>query len=258
MKPPKRKKEWFDNDSFWRDLYPFMFPEKRIADAEDHIAKALQLANPPGKTALDLCCGPGRCSIALAKLGYKVTGVDRTAFLLNKARARARAARLRIEWIQQDMRDFVRPSTFSFVISMFTSFGYFDNQQEDVTVLQNIFASLAPGGVCLIELLGKERLARILQSTISMNLPDGTIVVERHRILDDWTRVGNEWLVLRNGRYKSYNFQNTVYSGLELRDRMEHVGFIPVNLYGNLDGAEYGPDAERLIAVGRKPFARHS
>jgi hypothetical protein len=36
MKPPKRKKEWFDNDSFWRDLYPFMFPEKRIADAEDH------------------------------------------------------------------------------------------------------------------------------------------------------------------------------------------------------------------------------
>ncbi len=69
-----RKKEWFDDDAFWRELYPFMFPKERIADADEQIAKALALTKPAGKSVLDLCCGPGRCSIALAKRGFSVTG----------------------------------------------------------------------------------------------------------------------------------------------------------------------------------------
>ena len=67
MKTARRKKEWFDDDSFWSELYPSMFPEKRIADADEQIAQALALTKPVGKSVLDLCCGPGRCSIALAK-----------------------------------------------------------------------------------------------------------------------------------------------------------------------------------------------
>ena len=255
MKTAKRKREWFDDDSFWRELYPFMFPEKRIADADEQVAKALALTKPAGKSVLDLCCGPGRCSVALAKRGFRVTGVDKTTYLLNKARAKARAARVKIEWVQKDMRDFVRPGAFALVLSMFTSFGYFDDRQGDMTVLENMFASLQPGGACLIDVIGKERLAKVLQSTTSTDLPDGTVVVERHKILDDWTRVGNEWLVIRNGRAKSFKFHHTVYSGQELRDRMERAGFVAVKLHGNLDGDEYGPDAERLIAVGRKPMA---
>jgi ubiquinone/menaquinone biosynthesis C-methylase UbiE len=44
-----------------------MFPEKRIADADEQITKALALLRPAGKSVLDFCCGPGRCSFALAK-----------------------------------------------------------------------------------------------------------------------------------------------------------------------------------------------
>ena len=252
MKTAKRKKKWFDDDSFWRELYPFMFPEQRFAAAREQVAQALALTKPAGKSVLDLCCGPGRCSIALAKKGFRVTGVDRTKYLLRKARARAKAANVKIDWAQKDMRDFVRPGSFALVLSMFTSFGYFDDRQDDMTVLQNMFASLQPGGVCLIEVLGKERLAKILQPTISTVLPDGTLLVERHEIFDDWTRVRNEWLLIRNGRAKSYKFHHTIYSGQELRDRMERVGFVAVKLHGNLDGDAYGPNAERLIAIGRK------
>jgi SAM-dependent methyltransferase len=252
MKTAKRKKEWFDDDSFWRELYPFMFPEQRFASAGEQVAQALALTKPAGKSVLDLCCGPGRCSIALAKKGFRVTGVDRTKYLLQKARARAKAANVKIDWVEKDMRDFVRPGCFALVLSMFTSFGYFDDRQDDMTVLQNMFASLQPGGVCLIEVLGKERLAKILQPTISTVLPDGTLMVERHEIFDDWTRVRNEWLLIRNGRAKSYKFHHTIYSGQELRDRMERVGFVAVKLHGNLDGDAYGPNAERLIAIGRK------
>jgi SAM-dependent methyltransferase len=254
MKPTARKKEWFDDDSFWRELYPFMFPEQRIADADEQVAKALALTKPPGKSALDLCCGPGRCSIALAKRGFSVTGVDITKFLLDKARAKARAAHVKIEWVQADMRDFVRADSFALVLSMFTSFGYFNDQREDEIVLQNMLESLRPGGACLIEVLGKERLAKILQSTSSSVLSDGTMVVERREISDDWTRVKNEWLLIKHSTVKRFKFQTTIYSGLELRERMERAGFVEVKLRGNLNGDEYGPDAERLIAVGRKPI----
>lgn len=251
---PAHKKEWFDNDFFWRELYSFLFSEQRFAAASEQVAQALALAKPPGRSALDLCCGPGRCSIALAKRGFRVTGVDRTKFLLDKARAKARAARVKIEWVREDMRDFVRPNSFALVLSMFTSFGYFDDRQEDLAVLRNMLHSLLPGGVCLIEVLGKERLAKVFQPTSSTLLPDGSILIERREIFDDWTRIRNQWLLLKNNRIRRFQFHNTVYSGLELRDRLELAGFTSVRLYGSLGGDPYGPDAERLVAVARKPL----
>lgn len=249
---PGRKKEWFDNNVFWKELYPFMFTEQRLKDAPAETQKVLSLAKPNGKNALDLCCGPGRCSIALAKAGYKVTGVDKTGFLLNKARTWARKAKVKIEWVQMDMRDFVRPEAFNLVISMFTSFGYFDNKDEDLEVLRNIFASLKPGGVFLIDVIGKEYLAKVLQPTTSEILPDESKLIQRHEVFDDWTRVRNEWILVRAGKAKSFKFHNTIYSGQELRDRIEQTGFTDVRLFGNLDGHEYGPNAQRLVAVGYK------
>jgi SAM-dependent methyltransferase len=246
------KKEWFDDESFWQDMYPFMFPERRFINTPEQIDKVLTLTNPSGTAALDLCCGPGRCSIALAQRGYSVTGVDTTKYLLDKARAKARTAKVKIKWVQKDMRDFIRKDSFDLVLSMFTSFGYFDDKQEDIQVLDNILASLKPGGFFLIDVMGKERLANILQPTISEVLPDGTKLIQRHEIFDNWSRIRNEWILIRKGKAKSFTFHHTIYSGQELKDRMQQVGFSDVTLYGNLDGDEYGTEAQRLIAVGRK------
>jgi SAM-dependent methyltransferase len=250
-----RKKEWFDDDSFWRELFPFMFPEKRFADAMWEMDHVLKLTKPKGELVLDLCCGPGRCSLALARRGFSVTGVDRTKYLLTQARRGAKVAKVTIEWVRADMRDFVRPDAFDLVLSMFTSFGYFADKREDLTVLRNMFASLRPGGSCLIDILSKEYLARVFQPTRSDALPDGSRLVQRTDVFDDWTRLRNEWIVISHGKARSFAFHHTVYSGQELRDRMEQAGFIGVRLYGDLDGSEYGTDARRLIAVGRKPKA---
>ena len=248
-----RNREWFDDDAFWRDLGPFMFTKQRWAEAARQVSKVLKLARPKGKAVLDLCCGPGRWAIPLAKRGFRVTGVDRTKCLLEQARARTRAARVQIEWVQQDMRDFLRPAAFDLVLSMLTSFGYFDRKDEDLAVLERMLTNLRPGGTCLIDLMGKEILARIAQPTTSDTLPDGARLVQRHEVFDDWTRVRNEWLLIRRGRVRTFRFHHTLYSGQELRDRLEQVGFIDLNLYGNLDGEPYGLNAQRLIAVARKP-----
>ena len=248
----QRKKEWFDDDTFWRELYLFMFPEKRFADAAAQIGQVLQLAKPKGKAVLDLCCGPGRWAIPLAQKGFSVTGVDRTKFLLSVARAKAKAVRVKVEWVRADMRDFLRPESFDLVLSMLTSFGYFDRKNEDRLVLRNMFTNLKPGGVCLIDVAGKEQVARMYQPTSSDTLPNGDILVQRHQVFDAWSRIHNEWILVRKGRPNTFKFHHTIYSAQELRDRLTEAGFEDIRTYGTLTGDEYGPSAERLIVVAIK------
>jgi 2-polyprenyl-3-methyl-5-hydroxy-6-metoxy-1,4-benzoquinol methylase len=247
------KSEWFNDDSFWIDQYPVMFSDQRFAEAADQAERLIELVSPQGREVLDLGCGPGRFAVPLAQKGFRVTGVDRTAFLLEKARLRAEAAQVEIGWVQQDMREFIRPAAFDLVISMLTSFGYFEDRGDDLTVLRNMLMNLKPGGACVIDVKGKEAAARTLQRTTAEVRQDGAIVVKRCQVVDEWTRVRNEVIVIREGQEKrTFRFDVTLYSGQELRDRLESVGFSDVKLYGDLSGGEYGFNAERLIAVGRK------
>jgi len=213
MRSHKRPKNWFDDDALWRETFSYIFAEKRVALATEAINKALRLTKLRAKFALDLGCGTGRFSIALAERGFSVTGVDRTKYLLDKARAKARSMHINVEWIQEDMRDFVRPAAYDFVLSMFSSFGYFDDRAEDAVVLANIFESLRPGGAFLMDIMGKEILAKIFQPSSAQKLPDGSVLVEQRTILDDWTRVLNEWTVIRNGRTRKFTLQLTFIQG---------------------------------------------
>src|SRR5688500_5902627 len=98
---------WFENDAYWIATYPFMFPERSFATAVSDVPKLVALSGRTDGAVLDLCCGPGRYAIPLAKQGFTVTGVDRTSFLLNKAKTYSEQQEVRITWIQEDMRDFV-------------------------------------------------------------------------------------------------------------------------------------------------------
>jgi len=245
-------REWFDNESFWIQMYPYMFPEARYEAAQEQVEKILGLVGVKDGAVLDLCCGPGRHVCVLARKGFRVTGVDLTPFLLDKAKERGRAAGVDVEWIHEDMRSFVRSNGYDLVLSMFTSFGYFDDKEEDLKVLHNIHESLKPAGVCVVDVMGKERIAKILAATTSERYPDGALLVQRHEIFDDWSRIRNEWILIKDDQATSFTFHHTVYSGQELKDRLLQVGFAKVRLFGNLDGDEYGPEATRLIAVAQK------
>lgn len=244
--------DWFEDEAFWEGLFSFMFPAAKFAVADEEIDKLLKLIHFQGNRVLDVACGPGRHSVALAKKGYAVTGIDRSKFLLQKARTYASGKAEQIEWIEDDMRHFARPNSFDLVISWFTSFGYFQNEDENLRVLQNIFQSLTIGGFCAIDLIGKERLARQYQSSILHEMEDGEMLLERPRIVNDWSTVENEWILIRGTTIRRFHFRTTVYSGKELKDLLLRVGFSTVRLYGDLDGNEYGIHAARLIAVAQK------
>jgi SAM-dependent methyltransferase len=244
--------EWFEDESLWSELYPVMFTEERFRLGGEQAARVLGLAGlaeRPGATVLDLCCGPGRHAVPLAQRGWRVTAVDRTAFLLDRARERAGLAGVSVEFVEADMRRFRRPAAFDLALSLFTSFGYFSAREDDLEVLRNVRASLKPNGAFVIDVVGKEWLARHFQQTRSSTLPDGAVLVERCDVVDDWTRLEIERILVRDGRARTFRLRLTVYSGQELRDRLLEAGFTRVRLHGDLDGAPYGREASRLVAV---------
>jgi len=245
-------REWFEDEAFWRELYPYMFDERRFVQADEQVRRIMKLTGIRRGAVLDLCCGPARHAVALARRGFQVTAVDRTRFLLNKARRRAQSARVQIEFVRADMRDFVRPGAYRLALNLWTSFGYFDNKDDDLRALGNIFKSLKPGGVCVLDVFGKERLAKIMNPGTVTRHDDGSLLVQLHEIFDDWTRIRNEWILIKGNRARRFPFHHTLYSGQELIDRLRQTGFASVKLYGDFDGQPYGPDAPRLVAVARK------
>jgi SAM-dependent methyltransferase len=244
--------EWFENDDFWRDFYPFMFSDERFAATPDDVGRILALTQCSEGSVLDLCCGPGRHSVELARRGFKVTGVDRSPFLLAKAREHAARAGASVELVESDMRNFIRTARFDLACSLFTSFGYFEDEQDDLRVLRNIHQSLKENGILIMEMLGKERLAHVWKDTMCNELADGSLIFQRPQIRDDWTRIRSEWTLVKDGRSRSFTFEHTIYSGRELKDRLLNCGFKQVQLFGDQEGSPYSLDAQRLIAVARK------
>lgn len=68
-----------------------------------------------------------------------------------------------------------------------------------------------------------------------------------------WIDLRNKWILIKEDTVKTFRFDLTIYSGQELRSLLETVGFRDVRLYGDLDGAKYGNEAQRLIVVAKKP-----
>lgn len=247
--------DWFASEAFWERFYPTMFHDAQFTLAVENVPKIIVLTGISSGSLLDLACGPGRYAVPFGQAGFRVTGVDRSRFLLDKARERANQTGVTVEWVEQDMREFVRPSAFDLAINVFTSFGYFDDAAENRRVLENLFASLKPGGVFVLELLGKEILAGKFQPSQADTLPDGSVMIQRRTVIDDWSRIDVEWILLEGGRATSFRLRHWLYSARELRDLFASVGFGAIAVYGGFDGTPYGPQALRLVAVAKKPVA---
>jgi len=175
-------KPWHEEDAFWQTFAPTMFGEPRWAAASGEVDQVLALAKiAPGAAVLDLACGPGRHALELARRGLKVTAVDRTAAYLAQARQRAAEQGLTVEWVQADMREFCRPEAFDAAVNLFTAFGYFENPADDRNVAGNLFRSLRPDGALVMEMVGKEILARIFRERDWHEEPDGTLMLEERK-----------------------------------------------------------------------------
>lgn len=245
---------WYEDDDFWMAFYPAMFHAGRWADATGEVQAALALLGVDAPVeVLDFCCGPGRHAIALAQLGHRVVGVDRTAPYLKIAQKKAEAAGVSMAFERADVRHFRRDGAFDAAVSLYTSFGYFDDPEDDRKVLENIHASLKSGGKGLLDMMGKEVIARTFQSRSWSEPEPGMLFLEERAVENGWERIANRWVLLREGKQYEKRFALRMYSGVELKALMLAVGFGRVELYGSLSGDPYDQNARRLVAVGIKP-----
>ena len=249
---------WFESESFWAAMFPFMFPETRLAAAVENVPKLAPLTGVAGGTLLDLACGPGHYAIPLAQAGYRVTGVDRTRFLLNAARERAarggrtgRMDRSRHAATSQGRRHSTWRSACLDVIRLFRRPGGESPRCSDQRSCQasNRVASF------LLDHLGKELLAAKFQPTRSEWLPDGTLLVCRQTILDDWSRIDSEWICVKADEVSHFHLRHWLYSGWEMHQLLTEAGFCRCPALRQPGRRTYGPEAERLIAVARRASA---
>jgi SAM-dependent methyltransferase len=243
-------REWFEDPAFWDARADVMFQKVRLEHTPEEVDALLELLGlAPGAHVLDLCCGPGRHSVELRRRGFAVTGVDLHAPYLEQARA----ANADVEWVHGDMREFSRQHAFDAVINMFSSFGYFEDQEEDRRVARHMLRSLRPGGTFLIDTMGKEVLARKFQPRSWFELEDGAALLEDRRIVGGWGGTRTTWTVIRGRDQQSFTFFMRLYAGTELATLLKDAGFATAEVFGGLDGRPYDHEAMRLIALARAP-----
>jgi len=247
-------KTWHEDDAFWKIFALSMFSEQRWEDAPKEAEDIISLIGiNQGARVLDLCCGVGRHSLALARSGYSVTGVDRTKEYLDVAKKKAKNEELDVEFLEGDMRTFSRPETFDAVVNLFTAFGYFEDPNEDKQVVKNVYESLKPGGVFLVDVMGKETIARIYQARDWHEDDDGTIYLQDRKVTKDWSWLYNRWIrITKDGLRQEFDVSQTIYSARELKELLEDCGFKNTKAYGNFKGVPYDQTSKRLVVVGNK------
>jgi SAM-dependent methyltransferase len=255
------KQEWFNDADFWAHYAPIMFDDAHWAEVPTVTDGVTRLAdlnlygeNPGSRSAprvLDLCCGMGRISSELARLGFAVTGVDITAAFLETARDDAAYENLDIEYIEADARSFRRPGFFDTAINLYISFGYFDDPAGDLLVARNVFESLKDGGSFIVETLGKEIAVRDFTEGEWFERADFTVLTG-YEALDSWGALKNRWILIKDGKRIEKVFTQRLYAATELRALLLEAGFSSVELYGDWDEAPYDHRARALIAVARK------
>lgn len=161
------KKDWF-TDWFNTKYYHILYQHRDDHEAQVFMNNLVSFMDlKKGSSILDLACGKGRHSIYLNSLGFNVTGADLSINSIKHASAFKNES---LQFIVQDMR-LPYPVKVDAVFNMFTSFGYFANDDEDVRVLKNIKAALNENGVAVIDYLNVEK-------TIAKLVPKETIVLD--------------------------------------------------------------------------------
>ena len=243
---------WHEDDFFWKTWGPVMFTERRLATTVAEVEGVVSLTGiNPGTHVLDLGCGIGRHSLELARRGFKVTGVDRTTHYLEQASEKAVKEGLKVEFVQDDMRNFCRPDIFDAAISMFTSFSYFEDPEEDRQVVANVYRSLKPDGAFLLHTHGKEVLARIFTES-NWREENGVLILEERKVTRNWGWMENHWIMIKDNKRTEFRVTHRLYSATELVRLFTDCGFKKVDVYGNFEGSPYNHTAETMVMVGHK------
>jgi ubiquinone/menaquinone biosynthesis C-methylase UbiE len=218
-------------------------PDERADQQTEFVVTVLGLE--PRARVLDLACGHGRHSARLARRGLAVTGLDNSASSLELARESDSDA----EYVEGDMRELpFEDGSFDAVINMFTAFGYFEDEADDVRVLGEVARVLRPGGMFLIDTINPPGLFHHFQPHRWEQLDDGTLFLEENAYDVLVGRTKTHWrIVFADGGRRDLTHTVRTYTAPELVRMLRDAGLETVGSWGDFDSGELTRDSWRLI-----------
>jgi ubiquinone/menaquinone biosynthesis C-methylase UbiE len=214
---------------------------------------------PNGAVILDLCCGAGRHSRALAARGFNVVAIDLSADLLKEAARQPRSSRGTIKYVRADMRRLPIPDhMIDGAISMFTSFGYFPNDEQNIRVLREVSRVLKPGASFLMDYFNITATLKTLVPESEKNI-DGIQLLEKRRYDSKNKRLIKTIRAVHGNRTETFRESVRAYSLSELKALFKTAGLTIKTVFGNLSGAPFhASSSPRCVLLATKPNASRS
>lgn len=236
---------WFDSP-----YYHMLYKHRDHEEAKHFLTNLTQcLPLLEGTQILDKACGRGRHAGYLASLGYEVTGTDLSSNNIKHAR---RYFGKQAHFDIQDMQAVYKESHYDLILSLFTSFGYFDSDDENQHVLHVTFKELKPGGYFVFDYLNPNWVQQHLKEEESKKVQDVSFKIRR-RIENDC--IVKDIRVMDDS--ETFEFQEMVkaYSKDRLTDMLIRSGFEVHQVYGDYNLSAFEPQkSPRTILLAQKPW----
>ena len=229
----------------WRNAMPEGVTEKEA----DFLEQQLKL--PAGGRVLDVPCGAGRHSCALAARGYQVTGVDLSSAFLKHASDLATKQDVSVTWEHRDMTDLPWPEAFDAAFLMGNSFGYTDDE-HDARFLKAVFDALKPGGRFVLDYpVVAEALLPVYQDRIWMPIGD-MLFLREGQFNHVNCRIEMTYTLIRDGQKEVKPWSQRVYTFREVCGLLTGAGFRDFQAYGSLSLEPFKFRSPGLLLVARK------
>jgi len=234
---------WFDSP-----YYHTLYKHRNCDEAELFINKLVAFLKPaPGARFLDLACGKGRHSVFLNKKGFDVTGVDLSPESIKHAAAHENE---RLHFYVHDMRKLFRTNYFDYIVNLFTSFGYFEKERDELATIQSVAKGLKPDGIFVLDFFNAAKVVKNLKAEDAITVEGITFRIRK--------RMENGFIIKQidfSDKGKDFHFEEKV-KVLSLPDFEKYFagsGLKILHLWGNYELGEFDPAAsDRLIILAKK------
>ncbi len=212
----------------------------------------------PEADVLDLCCGQGRHTLELARRGFgNVQGLDRSHYLIQRARATAKKESLNVKFREGDARKLPQATDrFDVVMILGNSFGYFETIEDDLRVLREVFRVLKPSGQLLIDVSDGEYLKAHFESRTWEWLDKKHYVCRERSLSADGQRMISREIITNaeKGVLADQFYAERLYTREGLISLIQDAGFSQITVHGEINtqsqrNQDLGMMAQRLVVT---------
>lgn len=234
--------------SFQQD-YLKIYSHRTDEAAREEVNEIISLMKmTPKSKVLDLCCGNGRHSRQLAERGFQVTGIDLSQVLLDDAEKKEVNGLIR--YYQHDVRNLPFEEEFDYILNLFTSFGYFEEEDENRKVFESIFQALKKNGRFLVDFLNPGYVKSTLVPYSERTVGD-ILIIEKRKI--EGKKVCKDIEVHEGNDIRTYQEQVNLFEYAEMKTMLTSAGLDITNVYGSFDQRSYSSsNSPRMIIIGKK------